>query len=254
MMISASIGVCANKLGCEKAHEFLDLNFDEICRFEGDKSIQNLYKYFENLRNIVSKAECPIVIGGDHSCAIGTWGGIAKKYQEFGLIWVDAHMDSHTPETSITQNVHGMPAANLLGYGDFANLIQPSLKPENVVFIGIRSYEQAERELLESLGIKIFYAHDPNGLDAILQETFDYFPSALPLGITIDVDAFDPKYTPGVNTPEPGGLDFNEFIKGVKLHQKKPFCAVEIVEFNPIFDIDNITAKNVERLVQNLIS
>lgn len=253
MMISASIGVCANKLGCERAHEFLDLNFDKICRFEGDKAIKNLSKYFETLRDIVSNAESPVVIGGDHSCAIGTWSGVAKKHQEFGLIWVDAHMDSHTPETSLTKNVHGMPVANLLGYGDFANLIEPKLKPKNLVLIGIRSYDTAEQKLLKNLGVKVFYADDPKGLDNILSETFNYFPNNLPLGITVDLDAFDPKYTPGVNTPEPGGLELDEFIKGVNLYKRKPFCAVEIAEFNPIFDIDNITAKSVQRLAQNLI-
>lgn len=252
MIISASIGVCANKLGCERAHEFLDFKFDEICQFHGDKSTTNLEKYFANLKDVVSKAERPVVVGGDHSCAIGTWGGVAKQHQEFGLIWVDAHMDSHTPATSITHNVHGMPLANLLGYGDFAHLIQPSLKPENVVLIGIRSYESDERELLESLGVKIFYADDSKGLDKILSETFQHFPNNLPLGITIDVDAFDLKYTPGVNTPEPGGIDLEEFITGINKYKAKPFCALEIVEFNPTLDIDNRTAKSVERLVKAL--
>ena len=122
-----------------------------------------------------------VVVGGDHSCAIGTWSGVAMASKKpLGLIWIDAHLDSHTPTSSITKNIHGMPAATLLGYGDkkLSTLLsdQPKIKPDNIVFIGIHSFQATEQELLEQLGVKIFYMKDikQQGLQAVMQQALDY--------------------------------------------------------------------------------
>ena len=111
---------------------------------------------------------CFLTLGGDHSCAIGTWSGaasaLAQQQKELGLIWVDAHMDSHTHDTSTSHNIHGMSLAALLGHGRPAltNILSShsKLKPENVYLIGVRSYEQAEQDLLERIGVKVFYMQE----------------------------------------------------------------------------------------------
>lgn len=253
MLISASIGICAGHTGCETAKDYLNLSFDHIHEFSGPKTKENLTDYFWALKNIVANTTTPpTIIGGDHSCAIGTWSGIAQKHGYFGLIWVDAHMDSHTPQTSISQNVHGMPLASLLGYGDFTDLTQPKLKPENLILIGIRSYEPEERELLERLGVTIYYDEDCRDINNVMQQAFNHFPPNLPLGISIDMDAFTQEDAPGVGTPEPGGLELNEFISAVKNNLHQPLAALEIVEFNPRFDVENTTANHVVKILENL--
>ena len=121
----------------------------------------------------------PVVLGGDHSIAIGTWSGVADEKNirgALGLIWFDAHMDAHTPETSPSHAYHGMPVATLLGYGeDGLRGNSPAVRPENVVLIGIRSYEDGERNLLERLGVKIYTPADvqEKGFDVVLKEAIE---------------------------------------------------------------------------------
>ena len=253
MLISASIGICAAYTGCENAKDFLEVNFDRVHDFDGQKTNQDLECYFSELkRTVANSKDVPVVIGGDHSCAIGTWSGVAEKHGDFGLIWVDAHMDSHTPQTSITQNVHGMPLANLLGYGDFTHLANPKLKPENLIPIGIRSYEPEEKELLDKLGVKIYYDENCKNIHKVIEEAINHFPAKLPLGVSIDMDAFTHKDAPGVGTPEPGGIDLKIFTAAMQAQSHRKLCCLEVVEFNPTFDKDNITANNVINIINHL--
>lgn len=202
--------------------------------------------------------------GGDHSSAIGTWSGIAAaKSQEgdIGLIWIDAHMDSHTPETSESGNIHGMPLAALLGYGDkrltTIGSEKAKIKPENCALVGIRSYEPQEAEFLEKLNVKVYFAEDvkKRGLKPILEEILeDFSKRTVGYGVSFDLDAIDPSFVKAVGTPVPYGIDAEEAIEAMTLFSKKPPLAFEVVEYNPDIDSDRSTFAFTERLVQKIIN
>src|SRR5262245_38851994 len=158
------------------------------------------------------KARIPCVIGGDHTCAGGTWTGVARRLQgELGLIWFAAHMDSHTPGTSHTGRLHGMPLAWLLGQTDDAlyGLSSAMVDPEHVALIGVRSYEPEEKERLDRLGVRVFYIEEVRrrGLDAVAAEALAIATGGTSgFGISIDLDAVTPEEAPGVGTPVPEGI------------------------------------------------
>lgn len=201
-----------------------------------------------------------MVLGGDHSCAIGTWSGVSAAKQSagpIGLIWIDAHMDSHTPETSPTGNIHGMPLACLLGYGDdqltkIANDF-PKLNPEHVCLIGIRSYEAGEAELLKKLNIRIFYMDEvkQRGMKAVMAEAVQRVSKdTVGYGVTIDIDSMDPQDAPGTGTVEPDGIRAEDLRQALcQLATDSHFLAAEICEFDPTFDTNQITEKLIPRLI-----
>ncbi len=204
------------------------------------------------------------VFGGDHTSAIGTWSGVAKAYENqgpIGLIWIDAHLDSHTPETSESGNIHGMPAACLLGYGakELTNLFskKPKIKPEHLCFIGIRSYEPGEAALIKRLGIRVYDMQNikENGIEKILQEAVAHVTKeTCGYGITIDLDGIDPADAPGVGTPEPNGIRGQELCDAIAktIKNDKKLLASEITEFNPHHDTEHKTVKLVEQLLVSL--
>ncbi|VDM41735.1 unnamed protein product [Toxocara canis] len=203
------------------------------------------------ISEVVRREQELVVIGGDHSCAIGTWSGVASTLRskgDVGLIWVDAHLDSHTPETSDSGNIHGMPVAHLLGYGT-KQLTQigdrrPKIKPSNLVFIGIRSYEAPERELLEELGVRIFYIDevDERGVQDVLQEAIEIVSrETIGFGLSIDIDGFRVEDAPAVGTPEDGGIVASEFLQAITNVNLSKLLATEIVEFLPKFDDNDKT-------------
>ena len=196
----------------------------------------------------------PVVIGGDHSCAIGTWSGVANALRpqgSLGLIWIDAHLDSHTPQTSDSGAIHGMPLAALLGHGaptlteirDAA----PKLLPQHVVVIGARSYEPAERALLDQLGVRVIDAEEVAriGLRAVMADAVRMVTSGTTaFGVTLDLDAFDPAVAPGVGSPEPGGLTGQDMTQALAACARDArFVAFELVEYNPRHDKGGITAQ-----------
>ena len=146
------------------------------------------------------------VIGGDHSCAIGTWSAVAhvnRQHGDIGLIWIDAHMDSHTHLTSTSKNIHGMPVACLLGEGSqsLSQVLdsQPKLKPENLCIIGVRSYEAGEAALLKRFGVKVFFMDEvqQRGFQAVLTEAWQRVSrTTCGVGLSIDMDAIDPLDAP----------------------------------------------------------
>jgi len=203
------------------------------------------------------------VIGGDHSSAIGTWSGVAHAYRaigDIGLIWIDAHMDSHTPETSSSKNIHGMPVAHLLGYGikELCNILdnEPKLKPENIAFIGIRSYEQGEAELLKRLGVRVYFMDEVKvrGIATVLQEAVEKVSlNTCGIGISLDLDGIDPKDAPAVDYREPDGIDAKSLLKAFdSMKLSKPLIGVEIAEFNPLRDIDDQTANLIPEIIAKL--
>ncbi|WP_426396401.1 arginase [Ralstonia sp. R-29] len=202
----------------------------------------------------VHAGHVPFVIGGDHSCAIGTWSGVANALRpqgSLGLVWIDAHLDSHTPQTSDSGAIHGMPLAALLGHGA-SSLTEirdaaPKLLPQHVVVIGARSYEPAERALLDQLGVRVIDAEEVArvGLRAVMADAIRMVTAGTTaFGVTLDLDAFDPGVAPGVGSPEPGGLTGQDMTQALAACARDArFVAFELVEYNPRHDKGGITAR-----------
>ncbi len=208
----------------------------------------------EKVAKTIKENEFPITIGGDHTMAIGTWSGVISALnaeQNFGLMWIDAHMDAHTPQTSHSGSYHGMPLACLLGYGDepLLNIGSPGakLKPEHVCLIGIRSFENEEAIFLKNLGVRIFFMNEirARGMDSINQEAMEIVNRAKGgYGISLDIDVFDPKVAPGTGSLSAHGFLADEMLNAMKFLSHQPnFKALEIAEFNPNMDKNGITLK-----------
>lgn len=198
------------------------------------------------------------IVGGDHSCAIGTWNGTRRALNgSLGLLWIDAHMDAHTPASSRTGALHGMPLACLLGYGDPAltalDSRSPVLRPQDVCLIGARSYEPEERNLLDSLGVRVFPMAEitAQGLEAVITEArAQVMADTVAYGISIDLDAVDPADAPGVGTPEDGGIPGSELVATLaRMPRALAPMALEIAELNPRRDPDQSTARLVCKLL-----
>jgi arginase len=200
-----------------------------------------------------------IVIGGDHSCAIGTWSGVSAALRPkgpIGLVWVDAHMDMHVPETTPTGAIHGMSLAALLGYGAPAltRLFgEPAIDPSHLCLVGVRSHEPEEDELATRLGVRVIRMDEVRGrgLRSILQEAkLRVTAGTIGYGVSLDLDAVDPADAPGVGTPELGGIKAAQFLDSWSGLVRDPRCvAIEMAEYNPARDIEARTA----RLMRDLI-
>jgi arginase len=196
------------------------------------------------------QARLPCVIGGDHSCAGGTWTGVARMLQgELGLIWIDAHMDSHTPGTSHTGRLHGMPLAWLLGQSDDAlyGLAAGVVDPEHVALIGVRSYEPEEKERLDRLGVRVFHIEEvrSRGLDSVAAEALLIATRGTAgFGVSIDLDAVTPEEAPGVGTPVPDGIEGAQLARVLRSYSVRPeLLAIELVEYLPRLDPDGRSAR-----------
>lgn len=206
----------------------------------------------------------PVIIGGDHACAMGTWSGVTSALEaeeQFGLIWIDAHMDAHTPETSPSNAYHGMPLAHLLGAGneDFYNIgsSKRKINPTNLCLIGIRSFEEEEQKLLETLGVRIFYMHEVNarGFKAVFADALKIAKTGIKgYGVSIDLDGFDPSVAPATGSLEAGGLFEKEVLPELrKIANDTQFKALEITEFNPTLTGKEKTLKLMENLLESCL-
>jgi arginase len=201
-----------------------------------------------------------VAIGGDHSIAMGTWSGVASALRSsgpLGLIWIDAHMDMHVPETTHTGAIHGMPIAALLGYGApaFTTLAgkQSAIAPRHICLVGARSFEPEEVAFARHHGVRVI------GMDECLRRGMkDVFAEARAIasdgtigyGVSLDLDAFDPADAPGVGTPAPNGIRASEFLDHwASLINTRACRGVEIVEYNPFRDEDARTARLMSTLV-----
>jgi arginase len=199
----------------------------------------------------------PVVLGGDHSIAMGTWGGVARGLdrEPFGLLWFDAHLDAHTVATTPSMNPHGMPAAVLLGHGepDFLAIGGGALRPEHLSYIGARSFEAGEQALLERLGVRIFYMDEVHrrGLGNVVDEALRIASDGtVGFGLSIDLDGFDPIDAPGIGLKEPNGLRRGEMLAALGDIARRPeLRALEIVEYIPEFDEGLRTAHLVRDLL-----
>jgi arginase len=202
-----------------------------------------------------------LVLGGDHSCAMGTWSGVKSALPvgaQLGLLWIDAHLDSHTPQTTLTGNIHGMPLAALLGHGakELTNISAPApvLLPAYVRVLGVRSYESQEMALISRLKVPVYEMPEIHrrGFATVLAEALHDLKQQTPyVGISFDIDAIDPHDAPGVSTPARNGLLKADVLAALQqVMAESPFLGAEIVEFNPQVDHDRVT----EQLVIDLMS
>ena len=213
---------------------------------------------YELGRAAIEDGVIPIFLGGDHSASIGTVGGVTHNC-DVGLIWIDAHGDFNTPESSYSQNVHGMALATLLGKGapELVNVGRPGpkVKPETTVLIGVRDLDTKEKVLIKESGCTVFTMRDVDemGIRAILTKTLNILGNVKKLHISLDLDVMDPLDAPGVGTPSQGGLTYREgqLIMEI-LSDTKKLHSVDIMEINPILDIQNRTAQMAVNLLSSL--
>ncbi|MBT8099534.1 MAG: arginase [Gammaproteobacteria bacterium] len=214
-------------------------------------------------RAVMDAGNTPLVIGGDHSIAMGTVSGIAAhfraKQQKLGLIWFDAHGDMNLPESSPSGNIHGMPLAHLLGHGDadLSNILEmhPAVDPSNVVLIGIRDIDRGEREFIRASGVTAFTMRDidEHGMIKVARKALEVVNAGTAgFHISFDVDGCDPSVIPGSGTLVPGGVSYRE------AHLLLEECAsdgrmtsMEVVELNPFLDHENVSAERAVALIQS---
>ncbi|AQU77951.1 MULTISPECIES: arginase [Planococcus] len=204
----------------------------------------------------------PLVLGGDHSIAIGTLAGISERHENLGVIWYDAHADMNTSDTSPSGNIHGMPLAASFGHGHekLTNIrgYSPKVKPENIVIIGARSVDPGERELIKEHGIRVYSMHeiDKMGMHAVIEDSIRYLKEERKtdaVHLSLDLDGIDPMYTPGVGTPVPGGISYRESHLAMEmLYDADIITSAEFVEVNPILDEKNKTADVAVALIGSL--
>lgn len=205
--------------------------------------------------NILQGGELPLVLGGDHSIAIGSFAGVSSFYRErkqtLGLIWFDAHADMNTPETSPTGNIHGMPLSALLGFGaeELTHVagFAPKLDPRLCAHIGARDLDSGERELIRRLGMRFFTMReiDERGIGACVDEAIAIASQATGgYGVTFDIDALDPGDAPGSGTLVRGGLTYREAHLALeKIAEAGGMRSLELVEINTALDVNNRTAE-----------
>ncbi|HWA39847.1 MAG TPA: arginase [Burkholderiales bacterium] len=191
----------------------------------------------------------PCVLGGDHSCAGGTWSGVARAlHGRLGLVWIDAHMDSHTPRTSHTGRLHGMPLAWLLGEDDdpLYGLSAGVLDPRHVALVGVRSFEPEEDERLRRLGVRVFMMEEVRrrGIEACTAEALAIAARGTDaIGVSIDLDVVTPEEAPGVGTPVASGVGAAELARAlVRIADCGHLAAIELVEYSPALDADGASA------------
>jgi arginase len=200
----------------------------------------------------------PLVLGGDHSIAMGTLGGMAKTRGPGAALWIDAHGDLNRPSTSPTGNVHGMPLAAALGVAGatFVSEVYPTPSVTRAALIGIRSLDPGERELIHELGLRVFTMNevDRHGMERVLTEALDFLAGAAFLHLSLDLDAVDPMFAPGVGTPVPGGLSYREAHLAMELlAESERLDSLEVVEVNPVLDRENATGQLAVELVASAL-
>ena len=202
----------------------------------------------------------PLVLGGDHSVAIGSIGGLASAYGTGGVLWLDAHGDLNTPETTPTGNVHGMVLAAVLGLGgpvfERAAWPEPAIDPQRVALVGVRSLDEGERERVRELGAKVFTMSDVDrlGVERAIRESLAHVAGPGFVHVSLDMDVVDPEVAPGVGTPVRGGLSYREAHLALELVAESGLASsLDVVEVNPIFDRQNETATLAVELVASAL-
>jgi arginase len=205
------------------------------------------------------EGKTPIVLGGDHSVALGSLVGMASVSGPGGLIWVDAHGDLNTPESSPSGNVHGMVLAAALGLGGapFARegWTLPAIESGKLALVGVRSLDDGEREQLGRLDAKVFTMSDLDrrGIEPCMREALEHAGGSAFLHVSLDMDVVDPDYAPGVGTPVRGGLSYREAHLAMEMVADYSPDSFDVVEVNPILDRENATAALAVELVASAL-
>ncbi len=202
----------------------------------------------------------PLVLGGDHSVAMGTLGGLARAGGLGGVLWIDAHSDLNTPDSSPSGNVHGMPLAAAIGLTDGRfesdGWTLPAVEPERVALVGLRSVDARERDRIRELGIKAYTMSDIDriGIERAIRESLSHIAGPGFVHVSLDMDALDPEVAPGVGTPVRGGLSYREAHLALELVAESGLAgSFEVVEVNPILDRENATAALAVELVASAL-
>ena len=201
----------------------------------------------------------PLFLGGDHSLAIGTIGGLTHRFAT-AVLWFDAHGDFNLPDTSPNGNIHGMPLAVLLGYGlpQLVNIGREGRKilPEDIIIIGTRDLDYDERTMLRESGIIIYTMReiDERGIGTVIREALERVAHAERIHVSFDMDVLDPVIAPGVGTPAPGGLTYREAHLAMEIiADSGKTQSMDVVEINPILDNRNQTAAHAVELITSLM-
>lgn len=205
------------------------------------------------VEKVVAVDEFPLIIGGDHSIAMGSAGGVARAVGagRMGVIWIDAHADFNTNDTSPSGNIHGMPLSAICGVGDpkLTNIggVSPKARPENVVIVGLRDVDHEEGEQLKKAGVTSFTMReiDERGIRRVMEDALSIACNGVEhLHVSFDADSVDPEKAPGVGTPVQGGLTYREAHLAMEMCSEVPFFkSLEIVEVNPLMDQQNRTGE-----------
>jgi len=226
----------------------------ELVREDNLRNLSEVVEANIELSKVVSEEieieRFPLVLGGDHSIAIGSIAGVSQHYENLGVIWYDAHGDINTVETSPSGNIHGMPlAVNLgLGHEKLTDIMgeAPKVKPENIVMIGIRDLDEGEKELIKKLNVKVYTMHEVDriGMPQVIQETIEYLKDRTDgVHLSFDLDGIDPSEAPGVGTPVNGGVTYRESHLAMEmLAESDIVTSAEFVEVNPMLDDKSKTA------------
>lgn len=247
--------------------EDLSVQRPSCCQLDRDK-----LKYLDEIERVnielcqkvsdeIAKGCFPLVLGGDHSIAIGTFAGILQHTKKIGVIWFDAHGDINTPETSPSGNIHGMSVAVGLGNGhERLTAIggeDATLNPKNIVMIGVRDLDAGEKILLKNLGIAVYTMHeiDTLGMARVMEEAIAIVSDGTDgVHVSFDMDVMDPLHAPGVGTPVVGGLTYRESHLAMELISAANIVtSAEFVEVNTVLDHKNQTAKVAVALIGSLL-
>ena len=208
----------------------------------------------------VGRGATPLVLGGDHSVALGTLGGLAAAHGAGGVLWIDAHSDINTPETTPSGNVHGMPLAAALGIAgpqfESEAWPLPAIDPRRVAIVGVRELDEGERRLLREAGVRVFTMSeiDRVGAERAVREALDRVAGGAFVHVSLDMDALDPGVAPGVGTPVRGGLTYREAHLALELVAESGLAgSLEVVEVNPVLDRANTTALTAVELVASAL-
>jgi arginase len=216
----------------------------------------------ERVAKLVSRAvgegHLPLVLGGDHSVALGTVGGLAKLRGPGGLLWIDAHGDLNRPETSPSGNVHGMVLAALLGRAGagFESSAWPLPAAERVALVGVRSLDEGERELLRELDARVFTMSDIDrvGVEPVMRDSLRHVGGGGFVHLSLDMDVIDPEVAPGVGTPVRGGFSYREAHLALEVVAESGLLgSLDVVEVNPIFDRENATGELAVDLIASAL-
>lgn len=267
----ANLTAALERLGCT-VHDMGNLPVpqrESVRRPGGDTELEAITVVCRELAartaEVIRNGEFPVVLGGDHSLSAGSVAGaataLAERGQRLGVIWLDAHGDINTPESSLSGNVHGMPVAHLLGLGDrdMASIATPSpaLRAEDIVYVGLRDVDLAEREQIAALGIRAYTMRDVDerGLTTILHEAIAHAGQHTGgLYLSCDADWIDPSEAPGVGTPVPGGATYREAHLAMELLADTGLLVgMDLVEINPVLDRANRTAELAVELIASAL-